>query len=391
MKHKLSVGLVGLGYRGAYLLKMLQAMPELVELVGIADPALQGRQHYEGIQVYAEGARSHEALIEATKPELLIIASPWHYHVPQALYALSHGCHVALEIKPGISAEGQESEYAPIYEAIKQSGRRVFPLENAVFFREVLAIWQMVELGVFGELIHLRGGYRHDLRRILIDEVGRPRQSGEGSWRYAYYHGVNADIYPTHGFAPIALMAGLGRKDRIQSLYTQGSRALGLIDALHPEEVQRGEAQGGFLSDIITTHIRSERGVLLNLIHDTTLPRPRGLDWEVQGTRGIWEGDKRRIYLQGESPQETWEDDSAYIERYEHPLWQAWGAKALEVDVHHQGMDYIMLRTLVADLAGEAKYPMTLDDLVLWCSITPLSAESIRRGEVLHFPTDKPL
>ncbi|MDY5858796.1 MAG: Gfo/Idh/MocA family oxidoreductase [Porphyromonas sp.] len=386
MTHKLRVGLAGLGYRGSYLLKMLQTMPELVELVGIADPALQGRQCHEGIKVYAEGARSHEALINATEPELLIIASPWHCHIAQALYALEHGCHVALEIKPGISTTGEESEYTPLYDASARNERRVFPLENAVFFREVLAVWRMVEEGIFGQLVHLRGGYRHDLRRILIDDSGHPRQSGEGSWRYAYYHGANADIYPTHGLAPIALMAGLGRNDRIQSLYSQGSIAQGLADYLSPEAYTQGKAEGGFISDIITTHIRSERGILLNLIHDTTLPRPRSLDWEVQGTRGIWEGDKRRIYIQGQSPEESWEDDIAYIERYEHPLWQAWGAKALEVDAHHQGMDYIMLRTLVADLRGEAEYPMTLDDLVLWCSITPLSAESIRRGEVLHFP-----
>ena len=79
----------------------------------------------------------------------------------------------------------------------------------------------------------------------------------------------------------------------------------------------------------------------------------------------------------GSSPDETWEADRTYIDCYEHSYWQQWGRKALEVDSHHQGMDYIMLKALEADLKEEYPYPATLDDLALWTSVTPWSKISI--------------
>lgn len=113
------------------------------------------------------------------------------------------------------------------------------------------------------------------------------------------------------------------------------------------------------------------------MTHDTTLPRPRSLDFEIQGTKGIWQGDCRRIYIEGNSPEETWETDAAYIERYEHRYWRQWGKDALAQDTHHRGMDYIMLKALEEDMKGGASYPATLHDLAFWTSVTPWSKTSI--------------
>lgn len=380
--NKIRTALIGLGYRGAYLLKMLRSMPNLVEVVGIADLGMEDGSTYEGIAVYSGGEEAYRVMIDTLQPELVVVASPWTFHIEQALYAVDRGCHVALEIKPGLSLYGEASEYQILIDRSRTAGVKVFPLENALFKREILAVWRMVEEGLLGELIHLRGGYRHDLRRVLIDESGSPYKSGEGSWRYRYYLNPNADIYPTHGFAPLALMLGLGRSDRMLRLYSQASRALGLSERIRDTSAMPQEGRE-FLGDVITTHITTAKGVLLTLTHDTTLPRPRSLDWEVQGTRGIWDGERRCIYVEGLSPSETWEDDMPYIERYEHRYWQAWSEEALRCDAHHRGMDYIMLRAMVSALREGEVYPITLEDLALWCSITPLSRESIRRGEAL--------
>ncbi len=86
------------------------------------------------------------------------------------------------------------------------------------------------------------------------------------------------------------------------------------------------------------------------------------------------------IYIEGLSPDETWEADSAYVDRYEHIYWQQWGSDALKVDTHHQGMDYIMLKALEADLKDEISFPATLSDLALWTSVTPWSKLSIAEG-----------
>ena len=134
------------------------------------------------------------------------------------------------------------------------------------------------------------------------------------------------------------------------------------------------------LGDVVVTQLETENGILISLTHDTTLPRPRSLDFEVQGTKGIWQGDRRMIYIEGLSPDETWEADGAYVDRYEHIYWQQWGSDALKVDTHHQGMDYIMLKALEADLKDEISFPATLSDLALWTSVTPWSKLSIAEG-----------
>jgi hypothetical protein len=43
-------------------------------------------------------------------------------------------------------------------------------LENVCYRRDVMAVLNMVRQGLFGELIHLQGGYQHDLRGIKLND-----------------------------------------------------------------------------------------------------------------------------------------------------------------------------------------------------------------------------
>ena len=363
--------LIGAGYRGQRLLRLMQGI-EAYNVTAVFDPAAVF--HTDGmLEVYTEGPEDYKRMIAVQHPELVVIASPWHFHVEQALYALEQGCHVAMEIKGGVCL----GEYDPLIEVASRKGLRIYPLENAVFTRENMAMLQLVQAGVLGQLVALRGGYRHDLRDMLVDEqgnLGNPNKP-EGIWRSRFYLTENGDLYPTHGLAPLCLAAGVGRTDRIAELTSFSSRACGLNEFV----AHRGGTSPLPVSmgDIVITQMRTEAGVLITLTHDTTLPRPRSLDFELQGSKGIWRGEFRQIYVEGESPYETWEDDEKYIARYEHICWQKWGKEALIQDVHHQGMDYIMLRMLAADFRGEMTYPITAGDLALWTSVSPYSKLSI--------------
>lgn len=363
--------LIGAGYRGQRLLRLMQGI-EAYNVTAVFDPAAVF--HTDGmLEVYTEGPEDYKRMIAVQHPELVVIASPWHFHVEQALYALEQGCHVAMEIKGGFCL----GEYDPLIEVASRKGLRIYPLENAVFTRENMAMLQLVQSGVLGQLVALRGGYRHDLRDMLVDEqgnLGNPNKP-EGIWRSRFYLTENGDLYPTHGLAPLCLAAGVGRTDRIAELTSFSSRACGLNEFV----AHRGGTSPLPVSmgDIVITQMRTEAGVLITLTHDTTLPRPRSLDFELQGSKGIWRGEFRQIYIEGESPYETWEDDEKYIARYEHICWQKWGKEALIQDVHHQGMDYIMLRMLAADFRGEMTYPITAGDLALWTSVSPYSKLSI--------------
>ena len=129
--------------------------------------------------------------------------------------------------------------------------------------------------------------------------------------------------------------------------------------------------------DVTVTQLETASGILVSLTHDTTLPRPRSLDLGIQDTKGIWQGDQQRIYLEGKSPHETWEADTAYLQKYEHLYWQQWGEEALRIDTHHEGMNYIMLKALEAEMKREISYPADIHNLALWASVTPLSIQSV--------------
>lgn len=375
------IGIIGLGYRGRYLHQLLSQMPE-AKVIALADPALQDdeAQAY-GATVYNRGGQDYERMLRQEALELVLVAVPWQEQITIAQRCLEAGVHLALEIRGG----DKLGEYTQLLEAQAERGLQVYPLENTLFMRETMAIGRMVRSGVLGQIVYMRGGYRHDLRHILLSAEGQlGNQEPESGWRAPIYAERNADLYPTHGLAPLWQYADLGRSDQPLSLVSLSTAARGIDASL----VARGHAPLGQairMGDVVTTHITTAGGVLISLTHDTTLPRPRSLDFEVQGTRGIWQGDQRRIYVEGESPREQWQNDESYIQQWEHPLWQAWGSEALRIDAHHSGMDYVMLRTALYSLRGLVDYPATLKDLAGWCAVTPLSERSIAQGVAVPF------
>lgn len=403
----MKTAIIGAGYRGRTLLGLLRGMP-FFDVVAVADPVLgeglsgdancaAGAALFSGLRVYSSGAGDYRRMLAEERPELVFICSPFDCHIPQALDCLKAGCHVALEIRGG----RQLGEYQPLM----GFPGKVLPLENIIFRRDILAVREMVRAGLFGEIVSMRGGYRHDLRDELVDAAGvlggdaapvarsaaaasfaaaAPglRERPSEAWRGRLYTTENADIYPTHSIAPLCLIADI---HSLASVTSFASKAAGLRERI-------GDGAKVTMGDIVSTVARTADGTLITLTHDTTLPRPKSFGIEVQGTRGIWDEDNHRIYVEGRSPFEEWEPDAAYIEEYLDPMWRRWGAEAVVSDQHHGGMDYIMLRAVEEDLRGSGAagqsvspapaftYPATLADLALWTSITPLSAKSIAEG-----------
>lgn len=157
----------------------------------------------------------------------------------------------------------------------------------------------LVSAGELGEVVYMRGGYRHDLRNLLLDDQGNlgNRKKTESIWRSKFYQQENGDLYPTHGLAPLCLIAGIPRKDRFVRLTTFSSKPAGLYQRIR--ELGGNPHVPVTQGDITVTQLETASGALVSLTHDTTLPRPRSLDFEIQGTKGIWQGDQRRIYLEG--------------------------------------------------------------------------------------------
>ncbi|WP_299230327.1 Gfo/Idh/MocA family oxidoreductase [uncultured Bacteroides sp.] len=369
--------IIGLGYRGKRLLELLSSIDDF-EVVSVSDPYL-GEDIKMNYRSYSNGKDDYRNMILQCSPELVIIASPWQYHVEQAMFAVLNGCHVALEIKGGLYLD----EYKPLIEAARDRGRNIYPLENTIFMREHLSMLNLINSGILGDIVAVKGGYRHDIRKILINERGEigVDSGADAAWRSKFYLEENGDIYPTHGLAPICLFSGIGRTDKIVKLVSFASAAYGINEYIN--HCGGNNDKKITMGDVIVTQMITEKGTLVTLTHDTTLPRPRSMDIEIQGSKGIWRGESRKIYIENVSPYETWEDDSKYIDSFEHESWKKWGKDAISIDEHHKGMDYIMLKLLAGDMEGEEIYPINISDLALWTSVTPLSKTSIAEGRII--------
>ncbi len=111
-KKPVSVALVGISGMGLhYLNALLEEFPSgTIEIRGVVDPFPEKSERYSelkdrGIPIFPSLKEFYEG---GRSPELVIISSPIHYHVPQSCEALQHGSHVLCE-KP-IGATIQEVE-----------------------------------------------------------------------------------------------------------------------------------------------------------------------------------------------------------------------------------------------------------------------------------------
>jgi hypothetical protein len=115
-------------------------------------------------------------------------------------------------------------EFVKVYEETKVP---IFMMENVCYRRDIMAILNMVRKGMFGELVHGRGGYQHDLRGVLFNDGVTPYNSGaefgekgfsEAKWRTEHYVKRNGELYPTHGLGPVAMMMDINRGNRLTRL-----------------------------------------------------------------------------------------------------------------------------------------------------------------------------
>ena len=98
----------------------------------------------------------------------------------------------------------------------------------------------------------------------------------------------------------------------------------------------------------------------------------------MQGTRGIWMEDNNSIYIEGQSPQHTWEPFDKYLPKYEHPLWREY--IKMGVRGSHGGADYLCLRAFVESVKDNRPTPIDVYDMATWMAVTTLSEQSVAQG-----------
>lgn len=378
---EVKIGLIGLGNRCVEQAKTLLTMED-VNIVHVCDvleervTRLQKLVEEKG-RPAPKGTTDSNVLLDDPQVEAVIIMTSWQTHIRLAVEAMKKGKIVGMEVGGAASMD----ECWKLVRTSEETGIPCMLLENCCYGKEEMTIMNMVRKGIFGEIVHCQGGYQHDLR----DEIGR----GDITHHYRQENFLyrNGELYPTHELGPIAKYIHLNRGNRMLTLVSMASKAVGQKEWLQKNRPNDPLTQKTFQEgDIITTMIKCANGETIMLIHDCTLPRAYSRGGRVQGTKGLWMEDNRSVFIEGHSPEDPnywthrWESDEKYMKEYCHPLWEEYEAFGRRGG--HGGMDYLVLRAFIESIQNNQPFPIDVYDTAAWMSITPLSEESIAMGSM---------
>lgn len=378
----IKIGWVGLGKRGQSLLKDA-VLPQGEKVTAVCD-------------VYADRAKLGEELVAATgqgspivytdyrnliKDEnvnTVIIASAWESHVEIAVAAMKEGKAVALEVGGAYTLQ----QCYELVKAYEDTGTPFMFLENCCFGRREMMVLNMVQKGLFGEVVHCSGGYQHDLREEIT--CGKERRH----YRLRNYLARNCENYPTHDLGPIAKVLNINHGNRMLTLSSTTSKAAGLHEYILQNKKEDKElsnktfAQG----DIVTTVIKCANGETIVLTLDTTLPRYYSRGFTVRGTKGMYEEVTDSVFIDSEedrSHEVDWRkvcngNAEKYEEEYDHPVWKRYLEEGLQGG--HEGMDWLEFKLFFEALREGTPMPVDVYDAASWMAITVLSEMSIVKG-----------
>lgn len=352
---QLRIGIAG--KRGASHVAGLRSAPEVfVAAVCETDPAALERVSAE--QGIPKRFRDFGEMA-ASDLDAILIATPMHLHVAQAIVALAAGQHVLCEVTAAVSLD----ECAALAAAVRASGKRYMLAENYIYTRENMLVRSMARAGLFGTIYYAEGGYIHDCHEIQYDAAGNP------TWRVAWQVGRNGCTYGTHSLGPVLEWLG----DRLATVSCLGS-------GVHTVPAHK-------MDDTVTMLGKTTRGALVNIRCDMQSHRPHNMThYALQGTRGAYQSARRRgepnlVWVEGRSPDaQTWQRLEEYESEFLPEPWRTHGAAA--VSSGHGGGDYLVARDFVLSILDDREPPIDAYRALDFTAPGLVSEESIFRGGV---------
>jgi predicted dehydrogenase len=379
------IGLIGTGGRGTSLLQNLLAADAQVN--ALCDIVLEKAQNAQSMvekagqkppELYTDSEQAFEKLVARDDLNLVLVATPWRWHVPMALSAMRNGKHVASEVPAAVTID----QCWQMVDMSEETKRHCMMLENCCYGENETLILNMVKAGVFGELLYGEAAYLHDLREELFSN------KGEGLWRRTVHTERDGNLYPTHGLGPVSNYMGINRGDRFEYLVSMSTPARGL--AVYREEHVPKEdpkwREKYIDGDVNVSLIKTAKGLTINLQHDVSNPQPYSRLNTIQGTKGIFRDYPPRIYLEGQAGDESYGSIESYKPQYENPLWKKEGEIAKKLG-GHGGMDFIMLYRLLDCMRRGLPPDMDVYDAASLSAPGPLSRTSVAEGSApVPFP-----
>jgi predicted dehydrogenase len=337
--------------------------------VNKAKKALDGTSHNPTI--YTGNEDEWKKLCERKDIDLIYICTPWHLHVPMALFAMEQGKHVAIEVPAAVSMQ----ECWQLVETSERTRKHCMMLENCCYdFFELLTL-NMARQGYFGEIIHTEGAYIHNLIDLNFSDKGY-----QDMWRLRQNATREGSLYPTHGLGPVCQVLNINRGDKMDYLVSVSSNDFQMGERAKAEAAKNDlykEFVGkDFKGNMNTTTIRTTHGKTIMIQHDVTSPRPYSRIHLVSGTKGT--------ALKYPTPRISnshvgWVKEAefkALEEKYTPNIVKKIGELAKKVG-GHGGMDFLMDWRLIDCLRNGLPLDQDVYDAAAWSSVWPLSEWSV--------------
>lgn len=391
-KDKIRMAFIGVGLRGRNHLALALRRDD-IEVVALCDiqaePMDRSREMIQKSgktlpKEYGDGLDAYKRMLDRERLDAVIISTPWEFHKQQSIDAMRAGLYVGCEVIAGLTLE----DHWEVVEVSEQTGKPYMMLENVCYRRDVMAMLHMQRQGLFGEIVHLEGGYQHDLREVLFNNGKQPYGGGvefgpqamsEAQWRTQHNIDRDGDLYPTHGLGPIMPFININKGNRITEMVSYSSKARGLASYVENQSPGHPNAKIQYKNgDVTQTMMNCANGETILLTHDTHLPRPYSIGFRVQGTNGIWMDVAKGVHIEGHSKPHQWDPVDDWVNKYDHPLWKKYADDASGAG--HGGMDWFVFNAFVEAVKQERQTPIDVYDSMIMSVVFPLSTKSIAEG-----------
>jgi hypothetical protein len=394
---KVRVACVGVGARGSSAVHRIAMIPG-TEVVAIAD-LFQDRVDRQvkwlkengkpAPAMALAGPEGYKAICESDKVDVIYSVTPWHMHVPIALYAMEHGKVSLVEVPGALTVDD-------CWRLVETSERTKMPcmmLENACYGEYEMAMFNMVKQGVFGELVHGEAAYIHDQRDLqynsryhTMDGLPDASKAGKPGWVLETYSKHSGNWYPTHGLGPVAKYMDINRGDNFDFLVSLDSKQ---ANYHHYGRELYKDWRKDFkvkMGDMNLSLIRTKLGRSILLEHDVASPRPYSRINLISGTKGMaMSFPEFKVALEektGDGKAHKYLDAAAaeaIRRKYRHPMWQVAGEVARKVG-GHGGIDFIMDLRWSYCLQNGLPLDTDVYDLAAWSAMVELTERSVDSG-----------
>ncbi len=371
------IAFIGVGSRGTGLLRSILAIPG-VTVPAICDIneahldraiAAVEKAHGNTPAGYSKDEYDYRRMLARDDFDAVLIATPVDWHAVMSLDAMNAGKDVGSEVPACRTLE----ECRDLVRTKEKTGTRYMLLENYVYTRARMQIYNMARAGVFGDLYYAECGYIHDCLALLFDSKGALTWRGEVRAR------LFGNTYPTHSIGPISKMMSIHRGDRMAKLVAMMSAPRSshhyAVEQFGPgsEAAKVKFTYGDYCSCLIQT----ANGAMIRCDFDSHSRRPAKMFYLVQGTKGLYDSD-HGVYLHGKSPAQKYESTSEYSKDYDHNYWASMGEEAKSAG--HGGGDFFVLSDFVTMVRDNREPFVDVYDAAAWSAVSPLSMDSIRGG-----------